>query len=150
LIEEYFPNQNILPSTIRSFGTDSLLLKKILLPGYRTPLVEYIEPTREGAIDEPELQGLKPVTCYYHKRCKPYNFIRIEMPRFMWDADNAVAETAISLALWQYELGGNEPLVLKAAREQSDLSHDKSVIEQQMKAAFDKKKLELIEFLDLT
>lgn len=148
LIEEYFPGQNILLGVINSFGTDSLLLKKILKPGYRTPLIEYIEPTREGAINEPGLEGLKPLTCYYHKRSKPYNFIRLEIPKFMWDANKELAEFAISVTVWQHELGGDKPLVLKAAEERCDLSHEKWVIEQQMKAAFDKKELGLVEFLN--
>lgn len=148
LIEEFFPGQNMTIGIISSFGTDTLLLKKILIPGFRTPLIEYIESTRKGAIARPELEGLMPVTCYYHKRSRPYNFIRIEMPKFMWNDDRESAERAIDIALWQYELGGNKPLVLNAASERCDLSHDKWVVEQQMKAAFDKKKLDLIEFYD--
>lgn len=149
LIEDYFPNQHIPLGTIKSFGTDSLLLKKILKPGERTALVEYIEPTRAPAIADPELAGLKPVTCYYHKRSKPYSFVRIEMPKFMWEGSKNLAESAISIALWQYELGGNEPLVLKAARDRSNLEHERWAIEQQMKAAVENKDLKLIEFLDL-
>jgi hypothetical protein len=148
LIEKYFPNQNITVGLINSFGTDSLLLKKILVPGSRTPLVEYIEKTREGAIGKEELKGLKPVTCYYHKRSKPYGFIRIEMPRFMWEEDNELAELAIAVTLWQYELSGNQPLVINAANEQCSLHHEKWVTEQQLKAAFEKKKLGLVEFLN--
>ena len=150
LIEEYFPKQNITLGIINSFGTDTLLLKKILKPGFRTPLIEYIEPTREAAIDQPGFEGLKPITCYYHKRSKPYNFVRLEIPKFMWDKDQALVEFAISVALWQHELGGDKPLVLKAAAERCELAHEKWVIEQQMKAAFDKKKLGLIEFLNFT
>ena len=46
LIEEYFKGQGITSSIIESFGTDVLLLRKILMPGYRTPLIQYIENTR--------------------------------------------------------------------------------------------------------
>jgi len=146
LIEEYFPGQGITLGTILSFGTDSLLLKKILKPGFRTPLVEYIESTRAGIIKEPGLEGLKPVTCYYHKRSKPYGFVRLEIPKFMWEENKELTEFAISVAVWQYELGGERPLVIKAAAERSALDHERWVLEQQMKAAFDKKKLELVEF----
>ncbi|MBN8879024.1 MAG: hypothetical protein J0I32_15865 [Sphingobacteriales bacterium] len=146
LIQDYFPNQGINEGTIAAFGTDVLLLKKILKPGYRTPLIEYIEKTREGIIKEPGLEGLKPLTCYYHKRSKPYNFVRLEIPKFMWEENQALAEFAILIAIWQYELGGDKPLVIKAASERCALDHDKWVIEQQMKAAFDKKNLELVEF----
>lgn len=149
LIEDYFPKQHITERVIRSFGTDSLLLKKILKPGYRTPWIEYIERTREGAINSEELKGLKPITCYYHKRSKPYNFIRLEMPKFMWEGNKSLADSALAVAIWQYELGGNQPLILKAATERCDLNHDKWVIEQQMKAAFEKKKLDLVEFIDM-
>lgn len=148
LIEEYFPNQHITLRIINSFGTDTLLLKKILKPGYRTPLIEYIEPTREGAINQSGLEGLKPLTCYYHKHSKPYNFVRLEIPKFMWEKDKELVEFAISVAVWQHELGGDKPLVLKAAADRCDLTHEKWVIEQQMKAAFDKKKLGLVEFIN--
>jgi hypothetical protein len=146
LIEEYFPGQNITIGVINSFGTDSLLLKKILKPGFRTPLIEYIEITREQIIKEPGLEGLKPLTCYYHKRSKPYSFIRLEIPKFMWEEDKEQVEFAISAAIWQYELGGDRPLVIKAASERCLLDHEHWVVEQQMKAAFEKKKLGLIEF----
>lgn len=146
LIEEYFPGQNVTIGVINSFGTDSLLLKKILKPGFRTPLIEYIEITREPIIKQPGLEGLKPLTCYYHKRSQPYNFIRIEIPKFMWDEDKQRVQSAICAAIWQYELGGDKPLVIKAASERSLLDHEHWVIEQQMKAAFEKKKLGLIEF----
>lgn len=146
LIEEYFPGQNITIGVINSFGTDSLLLKKILKPGYRTPLIEYIEITRESIIQKPGYERLKPLTCYYHKRSKPFNFIRIEIPKFMWDENKDQVEFAISAAIWQYELGGDKPLVIKAASERCVLDHEHWVVEQQMKAAFEKKKLDLIEF----
>lgn len=145
LIEEYFPNQNITIGLINSFGTDTLLLKKILRPGFRTPLIEYIEKTREGIINN-GLEGFKPVTCYYHKRSKPYGFIRLEMPKFMWEENKELADFAIKTAIWQYELGIDSPLVIKAAHDRCNLSHDRWVIEQQMKAAFERRKLELIEF----
>ncbi|MBA5630373.1 hypothetical protein [Moheibacter lacus] len=146
LIEEYFPNQHITTGIINSFGTDALLLKKILKPGYRTPLIEYIEKTREPIIQKEGYGGLKPLTCYYHKRSKPYSFIRIEVPKFMWEENKEQVEFAISIAIWQFELGGDRPLVIKTAAERCVLDHEHWVIEQQMKAAFEKKKLGLIEF----
>ncbi len=146
LIEDYFPNQHITEGVIQSFGTDALLLKKILKPGYRTPLIEYIEKTREPIVKKDGFEGLKPLTCYYHKRSKPYSFIRIEIPKFMWEENKEQIEFAISVAIWQYELGGDKPLVIKAANERCILDHEHKIVEQQMKAAFEKKKLGLIEF----
>ncbi|HYG50691.1 MAG TPA: hypothetical protein VD905_07295 [Flavobacteriales bacterium] len=154
LIQEYFPDQGITTGIIKSFGTDTLLLKKILRPGYRTPLTEYIERTRLGALvnDDPNIstgvEGLKPVTCYYQRRSKPYNFIRLEIPKFMWEENKELTLFAISVAIWQHELGVTKPLVLQAAEERCNLKHDKRVIEQQLQAAFDKKNLELIEFIN--
>ncbi|NII27592.1 hypothetical protein HB364_21090 [Pseudoflavitalea sp. X16] len=146
LIEKYFPNQHITGRVINSFGTDVLLLKKILKPGYRTPLIEYVEKTRQQIIEKEGFEGLKPLTCYYHKRAKPYSFVRIEIPKFMWQENKQQVEFAISAAIWQFELGGDKPLVIAAASERCILDHDRTLIEQQMKAAFDKKKLGLVEF----
>ncbi|MBL7700547.1 MAG: hypothetical protein JNK79_20475 [Chitinophagaceae bacterium] len=150
LVEEYFKGQGVTPDVIESFGTDILLIKKILSPGYRTPLIQYVEKTRESIFEPEEYKDLIPLTCYYHKYHKPYNFIRIEIPKFLWDQNKELAEFAISIAIWQYELGGNSPLVINAAVESANLSHEKFVIEQQMKAQFEKKKLELIEFLNIS
>ncbi len=149
LIDEYFKGQGITSSIIESFGTDILLLKKILLPGYRTPLIQYVEKTRASLFESPEYKGLAPLTCYYHKYNRPYNFIRIEIPKFIWDENKSMAEFAIRVAIWQYELGGTMPLVIKAASERANLSHEKRIIEQQMKAEFERKKLGLIEFLNI-
>ncbi|MFW2475288.1 MAG: hypothetical protein ACN4EP_00135 [Sediminibacterium sp.] len=149
LLEQYFPDQNVLTTTIKNFGTDLLLLRKILKPGQRTPLIQYVEKTREGYFDTPAMKKLLPLTCYYHKFNKPYNFIRIEIPTFMWEENRELAELAISATIWQLELGGDMPLVLKAAAQQADNSHDRNVIDSQMKAAFEKKQLNLIEFLNI-
>jgi hypothetical protein len=147
LIEEYFPNQNITARAIKSFGSDMLLLKRILRPGERTGLVEYIEKARESTIDN-GLELLKPVTCFYHKRFKPFSFVRLEIPGFMRHADPDMCERAMQIALWQYELGGGLPMVLQAAAERSDLSRDRWILEQQLSAAFEKRQLGLVEFLD--
>lgn len=148
LIEEYFKGQGVTTSVIESFGTDLLLLRKILPPGFRSPLVQYVEKTRSEIFRDKALDGLRPLTCYYHKFNRPYNFIRIEIPKFMWEEDQAFAEFSIATAIWQHELGGEMPLVLRAALDQADLSHERYVIEQQMKAAFEKKDLG-IEFLNI-
>ena len=148
LVQDYFPDQEITEDVIKAFGSDSLLLKKILKPGYRTPMIEYIEKTREGVVNEEHLKGLRPITCIYHKRNRPHSFLRLEMPKFMWDSDPEGAELAIAIAIWQFEMESTKPLVIKAALDQSDLSHDRWVVEQQMKAAFEKKELGLVEFLN--
>lgn len=150
LLEACFPNQGITNQMISSFGNDGLLLKKALLPGTRTPMISYMADNRKSAIDSPELSGLAPVTCFYHKKSKPFNIIRIEMPRFMWEQDKEFAEFAISILVWQHELGIHQPLVITAAKDQCSLAHEKMVIEQQLHAEFYKKELELIEFLNVS
>lgn len=149
LLEEYFKGQGVTTSIIESFGTDLLLLRKILPPGFRTPLIHYVEKTRAPLFADDVMKGLHPLTCYYHKFNRPYNFIRIEIPKFMWEENRELTEFTIAVAIWQHELGSEMPLVTKAAAEQADLTHEKYVIEQQMLAAFEKKKLGLVEFLNI-
>ncbi len=147
LIEEYFKGQGITSSIIESFGTDVLLLRKILMPGYRTPLIQYIENTRMSYFADNIMKELIPLTCYYQKRTKPYNYLRIEIPFFMWKESEEMANFAISVAIWQYELGGDAPLVLKVANQRANLSHEQYIIEQQMRAVFEKKELNIIDFI---
>lgn len=149
LLEEYFKGQGITTKIIESFGTDLLLLRKILPPGFRTPLIQYVENTRAPIFEDQALKGLHPLTCYYHKFNRPYNFIRLEIPKFIWEENKELAEFAMTIAIWQHELGGEAPLVLKAAEKQANLSHERHVIEQQMKAAFEKKELGILEFLNI-
>jgi hypothetical protein len=149
LTEKWFPNSFLTENKLATFGTDFFLLKKLLIPGYRTPLIEFIEKTRAGAISSPHLQGLKPLTCYYHKRSRPYSFIRIEIPKFMWEINRELAEFAISVAIWQFELGVNRPLVLQTAAERCSLDHDRWIIEKQMHAVFKERNHNLIEYLSL-
>ncbi|MEQ9231587.1 MAG: DNA double-strand break repair nuclease NurA [Cyclobacteriaceae bacterium] len=146
LIERYFPGQGITQRMINSFGSDALILKKVIPPGHRSPFVEFIEPTRVGAISEPGMEGLVPITCFYHKKSKPHSFLRIEIPKMFWENNPEQVEFAISVVAWQHELGGGFPLVLQAAKEQSSLSHDRMILEQQMHSAFNQRDLELIEF----
>ena len=42
LIDHYFKGQNVDIETLKSLGTDSLILPRILKPGYRTPLIKAI------------------------------------------------------------------------------------------------------------
>ena len=66
---------------------------------------------------------------------------------FMWKESEEMANFAISVAIWQYELGGDAPLVLKVANQRANLSHEQYIIEQQMRAAFEKKELNIIDFI---
>lgn len=50
------------------------------MPGYRTPLIQYIENTRMSYFADNIMKELIPLTCYYQKRTKPYNYLRIEIP----------------------------------------------------------------------
>ena len=150
LLHQYFPNQEIKASSIKDFGTDLLLLRKILKPGCRTPLIQYVEKTREGYFDTAALKKLLPLTCYYQKFNKPYQYIRIEVPTFMWEENQELVHLGIQATIWQLELGGDMPMVLKAAAEQAGNMHERNVIELQMKAAFEKKKLDIIEFLKVS
>lgn len=142
--KDWFPNLNITEGQLETFGTDILLLRKYLLPGHRTPMIEFMEENRKKSLHD--TNKLIPYTCYYHKRSKPYSIIRVELPKFMWENDSELAKFALSVAIWQFELGATKPLVLQAASDRCNLSHDKWIIDQQLKTAFKRKKLNHIEF----
>ncbi len=125
----WFPNQNITDQTIQHVSTDSILLPRILKPGYRTPLMEAVPRSRKAVVEnEPRLM---PLTCYYLSRHQPYTYIRIEIPKFMWQRDKIKIEKAISIVAWQHEIGHKAPLVQLTADLRCQLGYEKDILEKQ-------------------
>ncbi len=133
---QWFPGQEITDSSIRSLPSDSLLLPRILKPGYRTPMVKAIPVARVGIVKERGgIPDLTPVACYYLSRNRPHTYIRLEMPIFMWERDREMANYAIKIAAWQHDLGHNAPHVMNVADRMCDISHERDILEKQTDAA---------------
>jgi hypothetical protein len=143
LRDYWFPNQRITKSTLESVATDSLLLTKILKPGYRTPLMAAVPRARSHIVEKNE--GLMPLTCYYYRRCSPNTFIRLEIPKFLWDKNRELANKAIELVAWQHELGHSAPLVQNFADKRCQLQSEKMILKRQAAAALMKNHLEFPE-----
>ncbi|MBC6993572.1 DNA double-strand break repair nuclease NurA [Neolewinella lacunae] len=125
----WFKDQNINDQTLRLVSTDSIILPRILKPGYRTPLMEALPVSRKAIVeDEPRLM---PLSCYYLSRHRPHTYIRLEIPKFMYDKNAEQVEKAISVVCWQHELGHKAPLVQVAADERCQLQHEKTILERQ-------------------
>lgn len=142
----YFPGDEITKDTILSIGTDSLLLQKILKPGYRTPLIKAVPMNRQRACNETIKaldMDITPLHCYYRGRINPQSFIRMEIPFFMWNNNRVQVENAIRYVAWQHELNGDVPFVQTVADELSQLNYEKELLEKQTLAALDLKKLSL-------
>lgn len=139
LLEYYFKNQNITPDTIRSIGTDALILPRILSPGQRTPLIKAIPIARRNYVtSKPDLF---PLVCYYMRKTKPHNIIRLEIPIFMFRKNPEAVQKAISVVAWQFELGVKAPLIQLAADERCQVAHEIHLLRQQTASAIDQKKL---------
>jgi hypothetical protein len=137
----WFPNQNISNEQLMTIGSDLFILDKILLPGQRTPLIEAIERARVMIVSqEPKLT---PVTCYYRSRKKPYPYLRIEIPKHLFQTKKAATLEAIDILVWQYELGKKAPLIQVAANQLSKLSAEKAILERQTAVALEKSNLNL-------
>lgn len=146
LLEIYFPGDEITRDTILSIGTDSLLLQRILQPGFRTPLIKAVPIARKGVCDraKDELsRDITPLHCYYRGKIRPQTFIRMEVPYFMWEANKALIEEALSIVAWQHELGGNMPFIQSVADDLCQLNHEKELLEKQTLAALILKQLDL-------
>lgn len=125
----WFPNQNISDATLKFISTDSILLPRILNPGERTPLMEAVPRSRKKVIEiEPRLM---PLTCYYLSKHQPHTYIRIEIPKFMYDRDSSKVQKAIQIVAWQHELGHRAPLVQLASDIRCQLSYEKQILEKQ-------------------
>lgn len=148
LLEIYFPGDEISRDTILSIGTDSLLLQRILQPGYRTPLIKAVPIARKGVCDKAKdelSKDITPLHCYYRGKIRPQTFIRMEIPYFMWKKDQVLVEEALSIVAWQHELGGNMPFIQSVADDLCQLNHEKELLEKQTLAALNLKNLELAE-----
>ena len=139
----WFPDQNITSNTLKQVSTDSILLPRILEPGFRTPLMEAIPISRQAVVkDEPRLM---PLTCYYLSRHRPHTYIRIEIPKFMWQNNKEKVEKAISIVAWQHELGHRAPLVQLASDLRCQLGYEKNILEKQAESFLYKNKLDFPE-----
>jgi hypothetical protein len=148
LIELYFPGDEITRDTILSIGTDSLLLQRILQPGYRTPLIKAVPIARKGVCDKAKdelCEDVTPLHCYYRGKIRPQSFIRMEVPYFMWERNKALMEQALAIVAWQHELGGNMPFIQSVADDLCQLNYEKELLEKQTLAALSLKQLELAE-----
>lgn len=148
LLNIYFPGDEITKDTIQSIGTDSLLLQRVLKPGYRTPLIKAVPIARQGACkkaSEELFRDFMPLNCYYRGKIKPQTFIRIEVPYFMYEENKELVEEAIAVVAWQHELGGKAPYVQLVADDLCQLQYEKELLEKQTLAALSKKNLDLAE-----
>ena len=125
----WFPNQNLSEYDLKYISTDSVILPRILKPGQRTPLMEAVPVARQKIVTlEPRFM---PVTCYYLSNHQPHTYIRIEIPKFMYDRNPKAIENAISIVAWQHELGHRAPLVQMAADMRCQLGYEKQILEKQ-------------------
>ncbi|MDU1906603.1 MAG: DNA double-strand break repair nuclease NurA [Dysgonomonas sp.] len=148
LLNIYFPGDEITKDTIYSIGTDSLLLQRILKPGYRTPLIKAVPIARQGVCLKSESafgRDIMPLNCYYRGRNNPQTFIRMEIPYFMWENNRAQVEEAIKIVAWQHELHGRVPFIQSVADDLCQLNYEKELLRTQTIAALNIKKLALAE-----
>lgn len=139
LRDAWFPGQEITDSTLKALSTDELLLPRILRPGERTPLFEAVGRARRAIVDqEPRLT---PLATIYLSRHRPHTFIRIEIPKFIWEQSPEEAEDAISIAAWQHELGHSAPLIQRHADLQCQLQEQIQVAKHQFSSALARNKL---------
>ena len=143
LREHWFSGQNITEYTLKQVSTDSILLPRILKPGYRTPLMEAVPRSRQKVVEIEK--RLMPLTCYYLSWHQPHTYIRIEVPKFMWLNNKDSVEKAISIVAWQHELGHKAPLVQLASDLRCQLGYEKSILEKQTISYLHKNKLDFPE-----
>jgi hypothetical protein len=148
LIDIYFPGDEVKKEDIESIGTDSLILQRLLKPGYRTRFVKAVPIQRQGvcrkALSELS-RDFTPLHCYYRGKTRPQTFIRIEIPFFMWERNKLLVEEALSVVAWQHELGGKAPYIQLVADDLCQLNYEKELLEKQTLAALSDKNLELAE-----
>lgn len=148
LLGIFFPNDEVRREDIESVGTDSLLLQRILKPGYRTAFIKAVPIQRQGVCKKAlsELsRDFTPLCCYYRGKTRPQTFIRIEIPYFMWERDKNLINEALAVVAWQHELGGKAPYIQLVADDLCQLNYEKELLEKQTMAAINFKKLELAE-----
>jgi hypothetical protein len=148
LLEIYFPGDEVKKEDIESIGTDSLILQRILKPGYRTRFVKAVPIQRQGVCRKALSilsKDFTPLHCYYRGKTRPQTFIRIEIPFFMWERNKYLVEEALSVVAWQHELGGKAPYIQLVADDLCQLNYEKELLEKQTLAALSNKNLELAE-----
>ena len=128
---------------MKQVSTDSILLPRILKPGYRTPLMEAVPRSRQKVVEIEK--RLMPLTCYYLSWHQPHTYIRIEVPKFMWMNNKEKVEKAISIVAWQHELGHKAPLVQLASDLRCQLGYEKNILEKQTISYLHKNKLDFPE-----
>ena len=139
----WFPGQSVVPGVIRGLPSDSVLLPRILKPGQRSPFMAATPVARSGIVREDS--RLEPVSCYYLSRTRPHTYVRLEVPRFMWERSPEAVEYAVKITAWQHELGRVAPLVLMAADEQCDVSGEREILERRTDAALWDKGLDILQ-----
>jgi hypothetical protein len=139
----WFRGQNITDGTLKAIATDSILLPRILRPGQRTPFMLAVPVSRQKVVlQEPRLE---PLSCYYLSRHRPHTYIRLEVPKFMWERDRQQVENALKIVAWQHELGHRAPLVQLTADQRCQLTSEKVILEKQTAAALFRNHLEFPE-----
>ena len=146
LKDVWFPKQGILDSTLKEMGSDSILLPRVLKPGYRTPLMVAVPIARSGIVEKDS--RLKPLSCYYLSRNRPHTYIRMEVPIYKWKEDTEAVKQAIKIVAWQHELGHAAPFVQMQADTLCDLSAERKVLENQTAAALSRNNLDFLEDYD--
>jgi len=146
LKECWFPNQTLLDSTIQGLSSDAILIPRFLNPGHRTPLIQ-ATPIARTEITKNNA-WLKPLSCYYMSRNRPYTYVRMEVPMLMWERNSDAVKKAISIVAWQHDLGHSAPLVQLEADRQCDLSAERGLLEVQTESNFAKNDLKFLENYD--
>ena len=139
----WFPGQNVIPRVIRGLPSDSVLLPRILKPGQRSPFMAATPVARSGIVKEDS--RLEPISCYYLSRARPHTYVRLEIPKFMWERNPDAVEYAVKITAWQHELGRAAPLVLMAADEQCELSGEREILERRTDEALWDKGLDILQ-----
>jgi len=143
LRDYWFQGQNIVDATLKTVATDMLLLPKILKPGHRTPLMAAVPRARSAIVDhDPDLT---PLMCYYYSRTRPHTFIRLEVPKFMWEHDKDMVNRGLQITAWQHELGRRAPLVQLFADKFAQLYSEKVILERKTNRTLEERKLTLPE-----
>ena len=111
--------------------------------GLMTDITEILARLEQG--DAKAAENLLPLVTYYLSRHKPHAFIRIEIPKFMWDRSNDNVKKALQMVAWQHELGHSAPLVQLHADERCNLSEEIKVIFNQISVSFRRANIEFLE-----
>ncbi|MFB6145968.1 MAG: DNA double-strand break repair nuclease NurA [Candidatus Nanohaloarchaea archaeon] len=142
LRDAWFEDQNITEELLDRISGDSSILGKIVEPGERTPFIEAVNLQRSSLVEEEP--ALKPVSCYYLTRNRPYEFIKIEFPKLMWENDDFDIERALRLVVWQHELGGEIPLVQEWADNLCQLDDQENILRDKIMLKLEDKGLEML------